>query len=135
MENQAPIRWHSYNRFYFSMLTGILLIALAVAIGLDGIFLSLFLLCCGIFIVGVSIVVIAQKGVWVEVSDTGIVYRNIFGIRNIDWEEVSYSYTITIKLLEIVHVKKTDGKSVTLPISGSKARDLAEKINKFKNET
>jgi len=80
-------------------------------------------------LVMISFVVIIRKGVWVEINELGVTYRNVFGTKTLKWEDISYSYIVTIKLTTTVSIKKTNGKSKSLPITDSKAKVISETIN------
>lgn len=135
MNQQTPIRWHSYQKFYFVSLLGAILFAASLTHSLDGDLKAGIILLIGLFMMMASFVAIIRKGVWVEINERGITYSNLFGTKALKWKDISQSYVVMIKLTATVYIKSTTGKSVSLPITGSKAKVISDTINRRLNQT
>lgn len=135
MSYQGQLRWHSYQMFYLTLLFGCFLFFAALTESLTGDLKAGIVSLIGLLLIVVSLITIARKGVWVEINEFGVTYRNLFGNRTFKWEDISQSYTLKVKLTTSVYIKSTSGKSVVLPITGSKAKAISDTINSRVNET
>lgn len=135
MNYQQQLRWHSYQKFYLTLLFGCFLFAAALTESLTGDLKAGTVSLIGLLLVVTSLIAIARKGVWVEINEFGVTYRNFFGNKTLKWKDISQSYTLKIKLTTSVYIKSTSGKSVTLPITGRKAKEISDTINIRINKT
>ncbi|MDO6712785.1 PH domain-containing protein [Aliiglaciecola sp. 2_MG-2023] len=135
MSNQGQLRWHSYQMYYLTLLFGGFLFFAALTESLTGDLKAGIVSLIGLLLIVVSLITIARKGVWVEINEFGVTYRNLFGHRRLKWEDISHSYTLKVKLTTSVYIKSTNGKSVALPITGSKAKAISDTINSRVNKT
>ena len=135
MSYQGQLRWHSYQKFYLTLLFGVFLFVAGLTESLTGDLTADIVSLIGFLLVVASLIAIARKGVWVEINEFGVTYRNLFGNNTLKWKDISHSYTLKIKLTTSLYIKCTSGKSVTLPITGSKAKAISDTINSRVNET
>ena len=117
------------------LLLGSILLIISLNGSLNGDFKAGIVSLIGLMLVMMSFVVIIRKGVWVEINELGVTYRNVFGTKTLKWEDISYNYIVTIKLTTTVSIKTTNGRSKSLPITGSKAKVISDTINGRLNET
>jgi hypothetical protein len=134
VDDMTHFRWRSYKKFFAILGFGCYLVFIAYARPLTGDFKAQAVLLIGFVFIFTSIVAIARKGVWVETNELGVKYRNLFGNKTVCWEEILQSYTLTIKFTTSAYIKTTSGKLITLPISGRKAIEICETINRLKSE-
>ena len=135
MNQQTPMYWRSYQKFYLVLLLGGILFAASLTGSLNGDLKAGIVSFIGLLMVMISFVVIIRRGVWVEINELGVTYRNLFGTKTLKWKDISQSYIVTIKLTTTVSIKSTSGKTVSLPITGSKAIVISDTINSRLNET
>lgn len=134
MNDLTHFHWRSYKKFFAILGFGCFLVFIASVGPVTGDFKAQASLLIGFVFIFISIVAIARKGVWVETNELGVKYRNLFGNKTVSWEEILQSYTLTIKFTTSVYIKTASGKSITLPISGRKAIEICETINRLKSE-
>jgi hypothetical protein len=134
MHQPTHFRWHSYKKFYATLIFAYFLFVAALSKALDGDLQAMIILIIGLLLGAISLSVIIQKGVWVVINDVGVTYQNVFGRKALQWSEISDSYTLRIRLVNSVYLRSQNGKSYTLPITGAEAKSISDTINRFISE-
>ncbi|MFW8589996.1 hypothetical protein ACOI22_04255 [Glaciecola sp. 2405UD65-10] len=134
VDDMTHFHWRSYKKFFAILGFGCFLVFIAYLRPLTGDFKAQVVLLIGFVFIFTSIVAIARKGVWVETDELGVKYRNLFSVKTVCWGNILQSYTFTIRCTTCAYIKTTSGKSITLPISGRRAIEICETINRLKSE-
>ncbi len=83
----------------------------------------------GLLLLLISVGILARKGVWVKIDESGVSYVNLWGKKSFKWEEISFAYYRSFYFQKNAYIKTVDGKSRTIPIDSRRAKEISDVIN------